>query len=116
MNTDLMFSSKTDLWSTPQNFFDKLNREFRFTLDVCALPENSKCEKFYSPDIDGLKQEWGGVCGATRRMAEGSPNGSKKVLNPRKMELLLFALCFYRQGQTRDGFMSIFTKKPRLDL
>lgn len=60
MNTDVMFSSKTDLWSTPQNFFDKLNREFRFTLDVCALLENSKCEKFYSPDIDGLKQEWGG--------------------------------------------------------
>lgn len=59
MNTNLMFSSKTDLWSTPQDFFDKLNREFRFTLDVCALPENSKCEKFYSPDIDGLKREWG---------------------------------------------------------
>lgn len=61
MNTNLMFSSKTDLWSTPQDFFDKLNREFRFTLDVCALPENSKCEKFYSPDIDGLKREWGGT-------------------------------------------------------
>lgn len=59
MNTDVMFSSKTDLWSTPQNFFDNLNQEFDFNLDVCALLENSKCEKFYSPDIDGLKQEWG---------------------------------------------------------
>ena len=51
MNTDVMFSSKTDLWSTPQNFFDNLNQEFDFNLDVCALLENSKCEKFYSPDI-----------------------------------------------------------------
>ena len=116
MNTDLMFSSKTDLWSTPQDFFDKLDREFEFTLDACALPENSKCEKFYSPDVDGLKQEWGDVYGAIRRMAEGLLNGLKRVLNLYEMELLLSALCFYQQGRTHDGFISIFTKKPRLDL
>lgn len=28
MNTEVMFSSKTDQWSTPQDFFDKLNEEF----------------------------------------------------------------------------------------
>ena len=33
MNTDVMFSSKTDDWATPQDFFDELNREFGFTLD-----------------------------------------------------------------------------------
>ena len=33
MNTELMFSSKSDLWETPQDLFDKLNAEFRFTLD-----------------------------------------------------------------------------------
>ena len=60
MNTDLMFSSKTDLWATPQDFFDGLNREFGFTIDVCALPENAKCEKFYSPEINGLEQKWEG--------------------------------------------------------
>ena len=62
MNTDVMFSSKTDLWATPQNFFDELNREFSFTTDVCALPENTKCEHFYTPETDGLKQEWTGIC------------------------------------------------------
>lgn len=31
-----MFTSKTGLWETPQEFFDKLNREFDFTLDACA--------------------------------------------------------------------------------
>lgn len=62
MNTDVMFSSKTDLWETPQEFFDRLNEEFHFTLDVCALPENAKCEKYYTPEMNGLHQIWEGVC------------------------------------------------------
>lgn len=62
MNTEVMFSSKTDMWATPQDFFDKLNEEFNFTVDVCAIPENAKCEKFFTPEINGLKQEWTGVC------------------------------------------------------
>ena len=62
MNTDVMFSSKTDMWATPQGFFDELNKEFGFTIDVCAIPENAKCKRFFSPDVDGLKQEWIGVC------------------------------------------------------
>lgn len=57
-----MFSSNTDLWSTPQDFFDKLNLEFNFTIDVCATSENAKCKKFYSIEDDGLAQEWQGVC------------------------------------------------------
>jgi site-specific DNA-methyltransferase (adenine-specific) len=58
MNTGLMFSSKTNEWSTPQNFFDELNREFNFTLDPCATKENAKCKKFYTKEDDGLKQNW----------------------------------------------------------
>lgn len=55
-----MFSSKTDLWATPQDYFDKLNEEFRFNLDVCALPENAKCERYFTPEVDGLVQPWKG--------------------------------------------------------
>ena len=62
MNKDLMFSSNTDQWATPQEFFDRLNRVFRFETDVCALPENAKCARFFSPEMDGLKQDWQGVC------------------------------------------------------
>lgn len=61
MNTDLMFSSKTDLWETPQALFDALNNEFHFTLDACAIPENAKCERYYTPEQDGLSQPWNGV-------------------------------------------------------
>ena len=62
MNTEVMFSSQTDLWATPQALFDELNAEFHFTTDVCALPENAKCQHYYTPEIDGLKQDWQGVC------------------------------------------------------
>lgn len=61
MNKDVMFSSKTDQWETPQDFFNKLNDEFHFDLDVCALPENAKCKKFYTPEQDGLSIPWKGT-------------------------------------------------------
>ncbi|AGR47507.1 DNA N-6-adenine-methyltransferase [Brevibacillus phage Abouo] len=57
-----MFTSSTDLWETPQEFFNQLNQEFGFQIDVCALPENAKCERYFSPDEDGLQQEWTGIC------------------------------------------------------
>jgi len=60
MNTKLMFSSETDLWATPQDFFDELDKEFHFTLDPCATPENAKCKKYYTVKEDGLKQDWQG--------------------------------------------------------
>ena len=59
---DVMFSSATDTWETPQDFFDAVAMEFPFTIDVCALPENAKCPKYYSPTVDGLSQDWEGVC------------------------------------------------------
>jgi len=62
VNTELMFSSKNQDWETPQWLFDKLNKEFNFDLDVCALPGNAKCTKYYTPEVDGLKQEWKGTC------------------------------------------------------
>ena len=62
MNTEVMFSSATDLWATPQDYFDSVAKEFQFSVDVCALPENAKCKRYFSPEDDGLAQKWGGVC------------------------------------------------------
>lgn len=53
-------SSAKDEWATPQDLYDACHAEFGFTLDVCASPENAKCEQFYSEN--GLEQEWAGVC------------------------------------------------------
>lgn len=60
MNTELMFSSKTDQWSTPQDFFDSLDREFSFTLDPCADSSNHKCDKYFIREDNGLNQSWRG--------------------------------------------------------
>ena len=59
MNNELMFSSKTELWSTPNDFFDKLNDEFHFTLYPCSTHENAKCYKHFTEEENGLLQNQG---------------------------------------------------------
>jgi site-specific DNA-methyltransferase (adenine-specific) len=54
------YMSERQDWATPQALFDALNAEFGFTLDPCALPHNAKCAKFYTPDDNGLAQDWTG--------------------------------------------------------
>ena len=62
MITSGLMSSNSDRWETPQKLFDELNQKYNFEIDVCALPENAKCENYFSPEVDGLKQDWTGVC------------------------------------------------------
>ncbi len=59
-----MFSSLTCEWATPQAVFDELNSEFQFDMDVCAMPENAKCERFFDArDLwSSLAQKWSGMC------------------------------------------------------
>lgn len=61
--TAYMPQAETVEWATPQHLFDELNEEFGFTLDVCATPENAKCDQFFTKEQDGLKQIWGGSAG-----------------------------------------------------
>jgi phage N-6-adenine-methyltransferase len=56
------FSSETDLWATPQDTFDELNKEFGFTLDVCATDDNAKCDRYFTIEDDGLSKAWQGIC------------------------------------------------------
>lgn len=57
---EVMFSSKSDEWSTPQDVFDNLDAEFHFNLDPCCTHENRKCENHYTKEDNGLKHSWGG--------------------------------------------------------
>lgn len=54
------FSTGKDDWETPQDFFDKLNKEFQFTLDPCANETNHKCGKYFTKEENGLLKNWGG--------------------------------------------------------
>lgn len=110
VNTRLMFSSRTDEWETPQALFDELNNEFHFSLDVCALPENAKCKKFYSPESDGLRQSWCGTCWCNppygRRIGEwvkkaATSQATVVMLLPARTDTRWFHEYIYGKAETR---------------
>ena len=57
---ETMFSSKSNEWETPQDFYEQLNRSFSFTLDPCCSKTTAKCENYFTAEDDGLKQDWEG--------------------------------------------------------
>jgi len=57
-----MMTSLTDEWATPQAMFDELDKEFGFTLDVCADTWNYKVANYFDKEADGLSQQWTGTC------------------------------------------------------
>ena len=80
MMTDGLFSSRTDEWETPQEFFNMLDTEFHFNLDPCASDENYKCDKYYTIADDGISKNWGGTeCSAIPLTAENFRNGLKSL-------------------------------------
>ena len=57
MNKTLLSSNKMN-WCTPQDFFERLNKEFNFVLDAAATEKTKKCKLCYTPETDGLLQSW----------------------------------------------------------
>lgn len=102
-NLEVMYSSKTDQWATPQEFFDELNAEFAFDLDPCADESNHKCEKFFTREQNGLLQDWGGGAGysAILHMAEKLEIGCRNVMR-KATKRILWWLCSYRPGQIQS--------------
>mgnify|MGYP001680652386 CR=1 FL=1 len=100
-----LFTSNTDLWATPQEFFDKLNQEFWFTLDPCATPENAKCKKFYTKDQDWLAQS------RDNEVVFCNPPYWREI--KKRVEKWCFSrggwsLCFYQQEQIQSDFTILF--------
>lgn len=60
MNKEVMFSSKSDEYATPQELYNLLNKEFCFDLDPCSTDENCKCAAHYTKADNGLEKNWGG--------------------------------------------------------
>lgn len=56
-----LYSSASDEWSTPQDFFDEVvNKYGPFDLDAAATADNTKAPKFYTRTENGLRQPWFG--------------------------------------------------------
>ena len=64
-------------WETPQAFFDLLDNEFAFQLDVCATPGNAKCKKYISEN--SLEHKWEGRCWMNPPYGRGIASWIKKA-------------------------------------
>jgi phage N-6-adenine-methyltransferase len=76
---EALTSSKDMTWATPRQWFEYLDLEFGFTLDPCCTKETAKCDLFYTPEEDGLKQSW-----AEQRVFMNPPYGREIPLWMRK--------------------------------
>ena len=63
--TDGMRTSISDSWTTPRDFYERLNSEFNFTLDAAALQSSTLVPgNWYGPDHpeqlrrDALSRDW----------------------------------------------------------
>lgn len=76
MKNETIFSSRSDDWATPAATFNALDAEFHFNLDPCADDKNHKCERYFTKQVDGLAQNWGGTeCSVIPLMAKKYPGG-----------------------------------------
>lgn len=57
-----LFTSRRTTWETPPDLFRQLDREFCFTLDVCASRRTTKCGLYFTPARDAFTQDWTGRC------------------------------------------------------
>lgn len=58
----VLFSSDSMIWETPKEYFNKLNKKFKFDLDACASDENHKLDNYFTQQDNALIQKWGGMC------------------------------------------------------
>lgn len=100
-----MKSTGNIVQATPQNFFNWLNSIFRFDLDVCALPENAKCEKYYTPEDDGLSQKWSGGGMVQSSVWKGNHQLGQESLRG-DSERLLQVCCHALTGTNRHKMVS----------
>ena len=110
-----MFSSVTDEWYTPIEFYNALNKEFNFNLDPCATDINHKCAKYFTKEDNGLLQSWGGYnvfCNppygrAINAWVEKAYNESKKdntlivMLLPARTDTKWFHNFIYHKAEIR---------------
>lgn len=115
MNTDIMFSTGTEHWSTPIDLFDELNKEFKFTVDVCADTTNYKVKRYYNKKQDGLSKSWDGEvawcnppyseCSEWARKAYESKNCTVVMLVPARVDTRWFHDFIYNKSNVSYRFI-----------
>lgn len=110
--SNVHFSSKKHDWATPQDLFNKLHKEFLFTIDAAATVANAKCARFFTENEDALKQNWGGervFCNPpygrmighwVKKMAEGGADVTVGLL-PARTDTKWFHDFIYKKAEVR---------------
>ena len=106
-----LFSSETDDWSTPIDFFNRLDQEYNFTLDPCASVANATCDYYFTEQDNGLNQDWGGYS-----VFMNPPYGRKmsKWVQKAYEEPIVLKLAKKYEGQLR--FFLVHDKKDNAEL
>lgn len=71
-------------WRTPRWLFDLLDKEFHFTLDAAATPENALCPMFFTEEQNGLEKSWTMFAAGMGKLGSGAvfcnpPYGQKQL-------------------------------------
>lgn len=111
----VLYSSRSEAWETPQDFFDNLNDEFHFDLDACAIPENAKCERFFTPEQDGLSQPWTGNVWCNPPYGKDISKWIAKAQNEIKQNANVVVLLVPARTDTR-WFHDYLYNKPNVEL
>jgi phage N-6-adenine-methyltransferase len=116
MNTALMFSSKSDEWSTPQDTYDRLDDEFGFAVDMAASAENTKCAGYFGPDGRGLCDD--GLAADFRRALRAMEDGTGRSAfwcNPPYSRGLQGKFIAKAAEERRKGFLTVMLLPARTD-
>src|SRR5574344_226839 len=114
-NLEVMFSSKNNDWSTPQDLYEELDNEFHFDIDLCANSNNTKCKNYFSEEDNSLIQDWEGFIGfcnapygrdiknwVRKAYYEGSkPNTTIVMLIPARTDTTYFHNYIYGKAEIR---------------
>jgi len=112
MNSALLSSKRID-WETPVEFFEELNKDFNFTLDLCASSQNRKCDRFYSIDNSCLDKEPHGerifcnplygreISQFVKKCYELSKNNIVVMLIPARTDTAYFHNFIYQKAEIR---------------
>ena len=102
MKTALMFSSKSDEWSTPQDLFDRMHAEFDLQIDLAASTENRKCDLWWAKDDDSLTKLW-------------HQDAQRGWLNPPYRRGLCAKFIAKAAEERRKGFLTVMLLPARTD-
>jgi site-specific DNA-methyltransferase (adenine-specific) len=55
---EVHYSSASNEWQTPPEFFKKYDDKYHFELDAAATDENALCKKYFTEKDNALVQDW----------------------------------------------------------